>query len=55
MGRWFYDWHIRFYGTGLFIKDIYIKAKSREDALKRLHESGEYVNEVICCRRIDTW
>ena len=55
MVRWKYDWHVRYYSSGGWIKDYYTTAKTREDALQQLRKTGENVVEVICCRRVDRW
>lgn len=55
MGKWNYDWEIVFYTSGNFLKTLHFQAKSREDALRKLRESGVTVLEVLRCRRTDTW
>ena len=55
MGKYNYEWRIDYYSSGCFLCHKYILAKNREDALRKLHESGEKVIEVLCCRRIDKW
>lgn len=55
MGRWSYDWEITYYGSGGFIRSKSILAKTREDAIRKLRESGEKVIEIISVRRTDKW
>jgi len=55
MGKWSYDWSITYYGSGCYIRSKTILAKNREDAIRKLRESGERVIEIISVRRIDTW
>lgn len=50
-----YKWHIRYYGRGLFLRDFYTEASTKEDALKKLRNGSEYVNEILFCRRTDKW
>lgn len=55
MGRWSYNWHIRYYGSGCLLRDYYTSAKNRAEALKNLHGSGEKVVEILFCERTDKW
>lgn len=55
MGKWNYDWEVVFYTSGNFLKTLHFRAKSREEALRKLHESGVVVLEVMRCRRTDKW
>ena len=55
MGRWIYDWKVRYYGAGQFIKEMRVKAKTRDDALKKFHEQEKKCYEVICCERADKY
>ena len=45
------DWAIRYYGSGCFIYDKLIRAKTQQDALRILNES-EKVIEIIWCKYI---
>lgn len=45
------DWAIRYYGSGCFVYDKLIRAKTRQDALRILNES-EKVIEIIFCKCI---
>lgn len=42
-------WRIDYYGSGCFIYTKYIDAKTREDALKQLWNSGKKVIEIYRC------
>lgn len=54
MGKWLYTWRVQYYSGG-FIYTKLIEAKTKADALKRLHENVKRVTEVICCVRTDRW
>ena len=54
-GRYKYEWRIDYYGSGCFLRTAYFTAKSREDALKQLRDSGATVIEILSARRIDRW
>ena len=47
-----YEWEVTYYSSGLFLKTQYFFATSRADALKKLHDSGATVIEILCCRKI---
>ena len=55
MGKYNYDWRIDYYANWNLLKTAYITAKSREEALRKLRDSGVSVLEVVSCRRIDRW
>ena len=55
MGRWIYDWKVRYYGAGQFIKEMRVQAKTKEDALKKFHEQEKKCYEVISCIRTDKY
>jgi len=55
MSKYNYEWRIDYYSSGCYLNTAYFLAKSREEALRKLHDSGARVIEVLCCRRIDTW
>ena len=54
MGRYFYTWDCTFYGSGGFVKTVYIEAKNKAEALQKLHQQ-ERVIEMICCKRAYRW
>ena len=55
MGRWTYNWEIRYYRSWNSIQTVDVRAKTREDALKKFHEQVDKCIEVIWCKRTDTW
>ena len=50
-----YNWCVEFYGRGLFVKRVSVTAKDRQEAIKKVRESGETIIEMISCRRTDRW
>lgn len=50
-----YSWSIEFYSKGGFIKNVSVTANNREEAIKKVRDSGETIIEMICCRRTDRW
>lgn len=55
MGKWLYKWEIEYYDNGLLIRRVYVRAKDKTNALKKLLETEKHVIEIKSCRRIDTW
>lgn len=54
MGAYKYIYQVEFYSTDNIIKNIYIDARTRQEALEIA--SKEYkIIELITCRRIDTY
>lgn len=45
-------WYINYYEHWNCVRDAYITAKTRLDALKELRKSHNVV-EIICCKEID--
>lgn len=54
MGAYKYTWQVEFYGTGCMIKNIYVDARTREEALGIVKKQYTII-ELITCRRIDTY
>jgi hypothetical protein len=44
---------IEYYGRGCYVNRTVILAKTKTDALLKLHDSGEKVVEIICVRNLD--
>lgn len=49
-----YSWYIQYYGSGCFLHNAWIDARSAAEAVKTLRER-EKVIEIVCCRRAVTW
>lgn len=44
---------IEYYGRGCYVNRTVILAKTKTDALLKLHATGEKVVEIICVRNLD--
>lgn len=54
MSGYKYTWQVEFYGTGCMIKNLYVDARTREEALGIVKKQHKII-ELITCRRVDTW
>lgn len=55
MGKWQYSWEVEYYGEGLIIRRVVIKAKDKKSALKKLREDYPHIVSIKSCRRAITW
>ena len=55
MGRYVYTWRVRFYGSGGWVNDLVVEAKTRQAAIDEVKKRGYRIVEIICCVRVDRW
>lgn len=54
MSKYKYTYQVEFYSTDGIIKNIYIDARTRQEALEIASKAYKII-ELITCRRIDTY
>ena len=54
MGAYKYTWQVEFYSLDGIIKNKYVDARTRQEALEIASASHKII-ELITCRRIDTY
>lgn len=46
-----YEYVVKFYGSGRFVKAVYVYANSKADAVMSARKDNEII-EIICCREV---
>lgn len=51
--RLWHEWQIKYYSSGGFIKQNYVWAKTKGEAISSLRNMGVIVIEIISCRIVN--
>lgn len=54
MGRYNYLWRCEFYTNGGWLKRVFIDAKTRDEAIEKLHKEYNVI-ETLCVVRAFAW